>query len=222
MPNAKSISNTATLTKAPKRKSKSSHRNLDVQCFNPGDTWTLPPATEDCDQNTQLDASSDKSAEAVLNHADPLAVFRTLSQRAQAGDHAAIDELRALMVNQPKLIELFGDVGRHARQGWCNFFAGGDIGIGEAMMVKSDQVSNLFAGPGATPIERLLAEQIATAWLRLSALSLNETVDLKSWDKPAGDYLLKRHDLAMRQFYESIRQLEEYRWMIGRAGIRPN
>lgn len=156
------------------------------------------------------------STEAAARPADPITAFRALSKRAQTGDQAALIDLRALMIDQPRLIELFGDVGRMARQAWVKFIAGEDFGVQNAMLLKSDQIIEMFAGSGASAIERLLAEQIATAWLRLSALTLNETVETKQWGNQTGDYLLKRHDQAMRQFYESIRQLGEYRTMIGR------
>lgn len=140
-----------------------------------------------------------------------------LSRRAQAGDPGALRELRALLVNETRLLDLMGDTGRLARIGWAGVVSGDDPGVREAIMLRSEQIIEMFAGSRATSIELILAEQIATAWLRLTALSVNETVEAKQWDRPAGGFLLNRHDEAMRQFYESIRQLEEYRRLVSRT-----
>lgn len=148
---------------------------------------------------------------------DPIGQFRSLSSRAQAGDQTAVRSLRDLLANQPLLVEIFGDTGRLARQSWVTLTAGRDPGAQHAMMARTEWIIDQAAGPHATPIERLLAEQIGTAWIRLSNLTINETVEAGLWDKPSGDYLLKRHDQALRQFHESIRQLEEYRRMLARV-----
>ena len=92
--------------------------------------------------------------------------IRGLLGRARGGDAAALSELRAALDGHPEYCGARrGDLGRHAARAWIGLIAGPDLALQESLGRKVAAMLDELAGPGAPPLERLLAERVVAGWL---------------------------------------------------------
>src|SRR5262249_43902654 len=102
---------------------------------------------------------------------------------------------------------LGGDPATRAREAMIGWAVGQDLAAGEALRRRIAQVRAELAGPDASPLERLLAENLALAWAdahlaaerayRAAALTLTEA-----------DRIERRRDRAQRRLIAAIKALD--------------
>jgi hypothetical protein len=96
--------------------------------------------------------------------------IRALSDRAQAGDRAAMAPLRRLL-EQPEWVEaLGGNLAQQTRLWLVEKFAGKNLLLKESVRRKMDLMAAELAGPSPSALERLLVERVVACWLHLHFL----------------------------------------------------
>jgi hypothetical protein len=86
---------------------------------------------------------------------------------ANAGDPAALAELRAVLGTTPRLWRELGDLGRQGEAALIRIAAGSNPVAKDAIIRKLDALRREVAGPDPSPLERLLADRVAVGWLRV-------------------------------------------------------
>jgi hypothetical protein len=139
--------------------------------------------------------------------------------RAMAGDLAVLPALRTFLDGfaasessggagyRAVLEVLGGDPATRAQEALIGWAVGQDLAAGEALRRRIAQVRADLAGPDASPLERLLCENLALAWAdahlaaerayRAAALTLTEA-----------DQVERRRDRAQRRLIAAIKALD--------------
>jgi hypothetical protein len=132
-----------------------------------------------------------------------------LVRRAEAGDESAMPAVRD-MLNQPAFVDLAGDLARYARKTLIDKFTGKNLVFKEGVTRKVEGLQAELAGPAATPLERLLAERVATCWLHLHHLeqvySQKESMPLQ-----LGMYFQRGISAAHKRYLTAIKTLAAVR-----------
>jgi hypothetical protein len=90
-------------------------------------------------------------------------------EAARGGDPAALARLRAYLDTYPELWKALGDLAGLVERSWLRLVVGDDAALAEAATRRLAALKAELAGPGAAPLERLLAERVAACWLQLLA-----------------------------------------------------
>lgn len=145
----------------------------------------------------------------ILNQLDPQELDRLgpLLVRAEQGDPTALPELRQALDQLPELWAHYGDLALHARQAWVDRAAGQNLLLREALDRRLEAVRAELAGPEAPPLERLLAEQVATCWLQ-SAYADAAAAQARTREALGERKLaLQRQESAQRRLLAALKQL---------------
>jgi hypothetical protein len=140
---------------------------------------------------------------------------RVLVLRAQGGDLTAAPRLRVLSDRDPEqLMKLGGgDIVASLKDLLVAKNVGGnDILARETRLRQIDRIRDELAGPGPTPIERLLAERAALCWFELHTL---DAMVVGRWGeegegRPADD-LDRSRDRAQRRYLAALKSLAQVR-----------
>jgi hypothetical protein len=158
-------------------------------------------------------------------------ILPVLLGRAAAGDLAVVPALRNFLdrfaagestggVGFRVLLEaLGGDPAARAQEALIGWAVGQDLAAGEALRRRIAQVRAELAGPDASPLERLLAENLALAWAdahlaaerayRAAALTLTEA-----------DRIERRRDRAQRRLIAAAKALDLIRRVMPAVEVR--
>jgi hypothetical protein len=119
-----------------------------------------------------------------------------LVRRAQAGDRSALPEVRRLL-QLPKVVELL---------------AGDDLARREAILRKLELLRAELAGPGPSPVERLLVERAVACWLQVQDADVRYAQVQPKGPSPAhNEFLERRMDRAHRRYLSALRTLATVR-----------
>ena len=133
--------------------------------------------------------------------------------RARGGDAEALPELRAALDGHPELWRAYGDLGRHAREAWIGLIGGPDLALQESLGRKVAAMLDELAGPGAPPLERLLAERVVATWLEANYADAAAAQAAGASPKQAS-FALKRQESAHRRHLMSIGALATLRKLL--------
>jgi hypothetical protein len=95
-----------------------------------------------------------------------------VAQRVEKGDKAALAALRGALRNPEVVDVLGGDLARQAQLTLIHKFAGTNALYRETLPRKLDHLREELAGPNPSPVERLLADRVASCWLHLHHLEM--------------------------------------------------
>lgn len=158
----------------------------------------------------------------ILDELDPQELERLgpLLVRAEQGDPTALPAVREALDRLPQLWQHYGDLALHARQAWVDRAAGGNLLLREALDRKVEAVRAELAGPEASPLERLLAEQIALCWLH-SSYTDAVAARARKGEAPVNQKLaLQRQESSLRRLVTATKQLALVRKLL-RPSVSP-
>jgi hypothetical protein len=89
-----------------------------------------------------------------------------LVDRVEAGDAAALPQLRDFLDKHPQVVGHFGDAARVAVDKWISLYANNNPLLAEGTRRKMVTWVSEIAGPNPSPLEALMSEQIAVCWLQ--------------------------------------------------------
>ena len=92
--------------------------------------------------------------------------LQSLVKRAEQGDASALPELRAALDTNPWIWERYGDLAQQSQAAWLQLIAGPNLLLRESVERKTEQLRAELAGPGPSPLERLLVERVIACWLQ--------------------------------------------------------
>jgi len=150
-------------------------------------------------------ANSERSAPEKANAA--------LIRRAEAGDAAALAEVREKL---PRTWEAYADLVRHAEGAFLTLAAGENALLRAALTGRLSQLRAELAGPSPSPVERLLVERVVLCWLAMyyeDAQDAQQGAKAPSW--PASLNRQRRAEVAQRRFLAAVRTLETVRRLAG-------
>jgi hypothetical protein len=110
-------------------------------------------------------AETDELGEGGRAAPDYRQLFRELVERANRGEELALTRLRQFLDLNPSIWERAGDLTAAAEAAWVGLVAGPDRLVAESVRRRLVQLRADLKGAQATPIECLLADQAALAWL---------------------------------------------------------
>ena len=138
---------------------------------------------------------------------------------ASGGDEAALAQVSRLFDAAPEAWDLVGDLGRHAERALVAAAAGGDPLLRAGLGRRLDAMRRELAGPAPSPLERLLAERVAAAWLAVQDAELRCARLLRDGRAPAAQlaYHEQRLERAERRYLAAIKALAQVRRLLGPA-----
>ena len=144
--------------------------------------------------------------------------LRELLGRAGRGDRTVLPALRRLLDARPALWKYAGDVARHAEAAWIDLLAGRDLLVRESLTRSVAALKAELAGPGAPPLERLLAERVAANRLQASQADA-AFAQLKGRDLTAAQLEMcqRRQERAQRSYLEAIKAMATVRKLTATA-----
>ena len=139
--------------------------------------------------------------------------LRALVNRAQAGDEKILPELRRLL-DLPGVPAIFGDLAGRVRDALLDRLTKVNLLNRELISREARRLGDELLGPAATPVERLLVEQIVVSWLQMNETTLRAAA---ASHIVSGNLLHRRADLVHRRFLAALRTLALIRRLAGPA-----
>lgn len=127
-------------------------------------------------------------------------------KRAERGDTSTLPALRKLL-QDPAAVDLCGgNLARQAERSLIDKAAGQNLPFKEALTRKLELLREELAGPGSTPVERLLAERVVACWLQVQDADVRYA-QAKDLPLDWGEYYQRRMDRAHRRYLSALKTL---------------
>lgn len=141
---------------------------------------------------------------------------------AQGPTKAQLAELRELIKDVPSLVGVYGDLSRNL-QGRIIRHIAPQPGLHIMMEARAKELAEELGLDTASPLERLLIEQVVIAWLRWQSVELNYQGNFEqSITLTKALYLEKRLSAAQRRYLQAIESLARVRRLLSRAPVQIN
>jgi hypothetical protein len=128
-------------------------------------------------------------------------------ERAAGGDASTLPTLRRMLL-QPGAADLLGgDLARRAEEALVSAAAGNDLLFTEALTRKLDLLRADLAGPGPTPLEKLLVDRVVICWLQVHQAGLRLARHEREMPPAQAEYHQRARDRAHRRFLSAVRTL---------------
>jgi hypothetical protein len=140
---------------------------------------------------------------------------RQLMSKAQNGDAAAARELFKRIDAAPAgagaaILEI-GDIAETARGAMINTLSGDNQLFKETTHRKTKSLCEELAGENPSPMEKLLAENVALCWLNLHYYETIYAQNMKEYSRSQAEFHQKRIDRAHRRYLAAIKTLAQVR-----------
>jgi len=142
-----------------------------------------------------------------------LVELRELLERARKGDRDVLPLLREVLDDRPELWRHVGDLARHAQQAWINLTAGKDLYLAESLERRTEELKRELAGANATPLEQLLVDRVAAAWLQMEHASLSIVASAEGGPRLV-EFHDRRQDRAHRRYMLALGALATVRKLL--------
>jgi hypothetical protein len=126
---------------------------------------------------------------------------------------AALPRIRQLFDDNPELWRRYGDVARRAELELADLIAGGDVALKEAVLRHAEEQKAELTGPGASPLEKVLASNIAASWLEDCHARL-ASARARAAPLAQADFYQRRQDQAQRRLIAGLKMLALIRKLI--------
>jgi len=146
--------------------------------------------------------------------------FGEILDLAEKGDKSVLPRVREVLAEFPDLVSEIGDLTRLAKGGMLDMLSDSNVLIRAAEeQYLADMVEDI-AGPQATTIERLLAEQIGVCWLHIRHIEI-KYAHLKSYTQSEGEYYQRCLDRSQNRYLRAIKTLAQIR-KLGAPALQVN
>lgn len=157
-----------------------------------------------------------------------LAVVRDLTDRlvdtvnSQKPTKAQLTELREALEHAPSLVGVLGDMSTQLRYKIIEAMAP-QPGLHIAVRKQAEQMAKELGAEQASPLERMLIDQVVIAWLRWQSVEWNYQHNFaQSITLTKGIYLEKRLTAAHRRYLQAIESLARVRRLLSRVAVQVN
>ena len=138
-----------------------------------------------------------------------------LNKRANSGDTKALAELEAFLRKHPDVLAAAGDLAKHAEKAWIDLVVGSDSFTRVAVTSQFEQLKRELAGPGPSPLEKLLVDHVAVTHLAERQAELTAAQIGRSLQQAA--FRLKKAESAQKRFLAATKLLANLRAMQPRS-----
>ena len=139
--------------------------------------------------------------------------LQRLVQRAEQGDETVLGELRAALDVNAWAWKDYGDLGRQSQAAWLQLIAGRNLLLLESTRRRAEQLRGELAGPGASPVERLLVERVIACWLQTNYADA-AYAQLKGNAPGQHTVALRRQGAAQQRYLQAMRALVTIRKLL--------
>jgi len=141
-------------------------------------------------------------------------------KRAEEGDRSVLPQVRQMLDEAPDIAEELGNLDRLARAALLNLVAQENLLLQEAMTRHLDRMVAEIAGPGPSPLEALLAEQIALCWQQLR-LAETRRAQIQGCSLTHAAHYEQCISRAQRRYLQAIKTLAQIR-KLGAPALQVN
>jgi hypothetical protein len=134
---------------------------------------------------------------------DPL---QKILERARKGDQSVLPELKHVLDDNPSIWRDCYDLVAMSEQAWLDKMAGKDLLLSQSLRRHVEQLKLDLVGASPAPLEKLLADRIAAAWLAVHHAEMAEAFGDAGGSKVA-QMRLKRLDAATKRFQTATKAL---------------
>ena len=134
---------------------------------------------------------------------DPL---QAILERARQGDQSVLPQLKQVLDDNESLWRDCYDLVAMSEQAWLDKIVGKDLLASQSFRRHVVQLKLDLVGPSPTPLEKLLADRIAAAWLGVHHAETMEALGDASGGK-AAQMRLKRLESANKRFQAATKAL---------------
>jgi hypothetical protein len=145
----------------------------------------------------------------IPQHAPPQATadpLQKILERARQGDQTVLPALKEALDDNPGIWRDCYDLVAMSEQAWLNKIVGKDLLASQCLRRHIEQLKLDLVGPAPAPLEKLLADRIAAAWLAVHHAEMAEAFGDASGNKVAA-MRLKRLESANKRFQAAIKAL---------------
>lgn len=139
--------------------------------------------------------------------------LQRLLTAAEEGDLQVLPELRHLLDHSPELWDEYGNLALHAQYALVKLAAGPNLLLAESLVRKLVALKVEVAGPNPSPLERLLAEQIAACWVQTAYFDAL-LAQAKGVEPTKAEQLRRHQQGAHRRYLAAIKQLAIVRKLV--------
>lgn len=140
----------------------------------------------------------------------PVAEINATIRKAEAGNEAALQEVKRLLA-RPGTADIFaGNVAREAVNTLVKNFAGKNPVVRESLSPEDGRDAGGTVGTDPTPLEKLLVERIVATWLHLHHLEAIYA-GKESMSLDLGAYYQRSISAAQKRYLAAIKGLAEVR-----------
>lgn len=162
--------------------------------------------------------SGPKAKESTRQIADRLVDI----MNAQKPTKAQLAELRECMKEAPGLVAVLGDLSRSLQSRIIKTITA-QPGLHIMLEARAQDLARDLGGETASPLERLLIDQVVIAWLRWQSVELNYQHNFEqSITFTKALYLEKRLSATQRRYLQAIESLARVRRLLARAPVQVN
>ena len=145
--------------------------------------------------------------------------LQRLVERAEGGDESVMPELRVALDTNPWCWQRYGDLAQQSMAAWLQLIAGPNLLLQESTRRKAEQLRSELAGPGPSPVERLLVERVIACWLQTNYADA-AYAQLKGNAPGQHTVALRRQGAAQQRYLQAMRALVTIRKLL-RPGLSP-
>lgn len=138
---------------------------------------------------------------------DPMAEFRALVKRADAGDDAALPIVMRVFDEVPSLWDAYGDLATTAENALVDLVAGKSKLTQAATRRHLATMRANLGGPNPSPLDRLLIQRVVACWLQSQQADLAYARSLRGSSPAEVEHHHRRQDRAARQNLKALRTL---------------
>jgi len=143
-----------------------------------------------------------------------MARIAAATKRADRGEQSALAVIGQVFDLIPSVWDAYGDLAAAAEDALVELWAPDSALTREGLRRKLTAMRTELAGPGASPLERLLAERAVACWLQSYHADFAYARALKELPPKETEPYQRRQDRAARQYLKALRSLAEVRRLI--------